>query len=78
MGRKDKGGKKQKKKGLSKKEKRTKKKAKKEQKREGIQIKGAGLTPLDNSKSVNQKKFVDSYLMGLNNSPISIFKFVSN
>ena len=39
MGRKDKGGKNQKKKGLTKKEKRAKKIAKKDQKREGILIK---------------------------------------
>ena len=43
MGQKDKGGKKQKKKGLTKKEKRSKKQAKKDKKRDEIQIKGAGL-----------------------------------
>ena len=41
MGLKDKGEKKQKKKGLTKKEKRTRKKAKHDKKREGTQIKGA-------------------------------------
>ena len=38
--------------------------------RQQRKIEGVGLTPLDNSNTVNQKKFIELYLTGLNNLDI--------
>ena len=62
MGRKDKGGKKQKKKGLTKEEKRAKKKTKKDQKREGTQIKQAIRTKENLACVINRRLCLNSEL----------------